>query len=276
VLRLWNARTGRTEVVKPTHPGKLRVYHSGPAIPGDGHLVDLRCYLLTDLIRRCAERRGLLVTVAEPTPSREDAVLARLRADLTALNVHPAERATAQFPPGGLALNGAGRFDVRSGCAIPNAGGEEVAGHLVAGGSVLFEGREMTAPGFGVRLRDVTSRGLDPLALRLAFLWERYRQPLNLTWDTLGTAEETLLRWRDLVAGWAQSPSTAMSSRYADAVTAAFDDDLDTPAALAALRSLEADESVRDGTKFETFAALDHLLGLDLARDIGKPRPARS
>jgi cysteinyl-tRNA synthetase len=97
---------------------------------------------------------------------------------------------------------------------------------------------------------------------------------VHLTWETLDTAEETLLRWRDLVAGWAQSPSTAMSAHYADAVNTAFDDDLDTPVALAALHALEVDDQVPDGTKFETFAAMDRLLGLDLARDIGKPRPA--
>jgi cysteinyl-tRNA synthetase len=58
--------------------------------------------------------------------------------------------------------------------------------------------------------------------------------------------------------------------------TAAFDDDLDTPAALRVLRSLEKDSEIPPGSKFETFAYADHLLGLDLARDIGRepaPRP---
>ena len=62
-----------------------------------------------------------------------------------------------------------------------------------------------------------------------------------------------------------------MPARYADAVTAAFDDDLDTVTGLRALRALERDESVPPGARFEAFAHLDQLLGLDLARDIGKP-----
>jgi cysteinyl-tRNA synthetase len=65
-----------------------------------------------------------------------------------------------------------------------------------------------------------------------------------------------------------------MPRGYADAVRSAFDDDLDTPAALRALRGLERDEAVQPGARFEAFAHLDQLLGLDLARDIGKPGPA--
>ena len=65
-----------------------------------------------------------------------------------------------------------------------------------------------------------------------------------------------------------------MSSRYADAVSAAFDDDLDTPAGLRTLRALERDEAVSPGAKFETFAHADRWLGLDVARDIGRPPAA--
>ena len=79
-----------------------------------------------------------------------------------------------------------------------------------------------------------------------------------------------LARWRQLVAGWARSPSGAMSRQYADAISAAFTDGLDTPAALRELAALADDPSVPDGVKFETFAAADRLVGLDLARDVGR------
>jgi hypothetical protein len=61
-----------------------------------------------------------------------------------------------------------------------------------------------------------------------------------------------------------------MSPPYAEAITAAFADDLDTPAALETLAALADDPAVPDGVKFETFAAADRLFGLDLARDIGQ------
>jgi hypothetical protein len=60
-----------------------------------------------------------------------------------------------------------------------------------------------------------------------------------------------------------------MSRRYADAVTAAFEGDLDTVAALREMDALAADPDEPDGVKFETFAAADMLLGLDLARQVG-------
>jgi cysteinyl-tRNA synthetase len=39
---------------------------------------------------------------------------------------------------------------------------------------------------------------------------------------------------------------------------------------LVALGELEKDDVIPPGSKFETFAHVDRLLGLDLARDIGK------
>ena len=120
------------------------------------------------------------------------------------------------------------------------------------------------------RLSEVTARGIDPLTVRLVFMHNRYREGVDATWDMLGTWDEILTGWRRSVAQWANSPSAAMSARYADAITAAFEDDLFTPIALRQLQLLEEDSDVAPGAKFETFAAADRLLGLDLARDIGR------
>src|SRR5205085_11022650 len=82
--------------------------------------------------------------------------------------------------------------------------------------------------------------------------------------DAGGDAGRTLSRWRSLVAHWARSPSGAMSRPHADAITGAFADDLETPAALRILAALADDPGVPDGVKVETLAAADRLLGLDL------------
>ena len=76
--------------------------------------------------------------------------------------------------------------------------------------------------------------------------------------------------WRQRVAGWANEPSRAMCAQYVGDFLAAFDDDLDTPAALRTLRALEKDSEIPPGAKFETFVFADQWLGLDLARDIGR------
>jgi cysteinyl-tRNA synthetase len=153
--------------------------------------------------------------------------------------------------------------------------GHEVVRHWIHGEHLLFEGRKMAkSTGNVVLLADISGRGLDPLALRLAFLEQRYRQQMNLTWASLAAADRTVRRWRDRVAQWARSPSQQMCAQYVGQFTAAFDDDLDTPAAIRVLRALEKDSEIPPGSKFETFAHADRLLGLDLARDIGRPATA--
>ncbi|SDM33179.1 cysteinyl-tRNA synthetase [Nonomuraea maritima] len=151
--------------------------------------------------------------------------------------------------------------------------GHEVVRHWVHGEHLLFDGRKMAkSTGNVVLLSDVVAAGLDPLAVRLAFLEHRYRAQLNLTWDTLRAADRTVRRWRTRVAEWSESVSAPMATAYAERVESALDDDLDTPSALRVLRELERDESVAPGAKFETFLHLDQVLALDLASDIGKPR----
>jgi hypothetical protein len=49
----------------------------------------------------------------------------------------------------------------------------------------------------------------------------------------------------------------------------AFDDDLDTVAALDLLRNLESRQDIPAGAKFETFLFVDRVLGLELPREIG-------
>lgn len=148
--------------------------------------------------------------------------------------------------------------------------GHEVVAHWVHGEHLLFDGRKMAkSTGNVVLLRDVVEAGLDPLAVRLAMLEHRYRQQMNLTWETLRAADRTLRRWRRRVAEWAEQPSRPIAADYAARARAAIDDDLDTPTALRVLRELERDESIPPGSRFETFLDLDHLLGLDLSREIG-------
>jgi cysteinyl-tRNA synthetase len=160
----------------------------------------------------------------------------------------------------------------QSNCAVGGGAGAEVVRHWVHGEHLLFEGRKMAkSTGNVVLLADVVARGHDPLALRLAFLSSRYRQQANLSWDAIAAADTLLTRWRTAVAGWAEQPCAAMSADCRAAVLDAFEDDLDTPRALQALRRLEKDTSVSDGAKFETFAWADGLLGLDLARSVGQP-----
>ncbi|MCF8529859.1 MAG: cysteine--tRNA ligase [Candidatus Nanopelagicales bacterium] len=152
-----------------------------------------------------------------------------------------------------------------------SAAGREVVGHWVHAEHLLFENRKMSkSSGNVVLVSDVMDRGYDPLALRLAFLQHRYRSQMNLTWDVIASANDQLQKWRTKVNEWSTSPSAPMAQEYLDRFTNLFFDDLNTPLAINELRALERDADVADGAKCETFIHLDRLLGLDLARDIGK------
>ncbi|MFC7647823.1 cysteine--tRNA ligase [Streptosporangium lutulentum] len=119
--------------------------------------------------------------------------------------------------------------------------GHEVVRHWVHGEHLLFDGRKMSkSTGNVVLLRDVTDAGLDPLAVRLAFMEHRYRQQMNLTWDTLRAADKTLRRWRSRVAEWSEFPSRPMPADRISGIEAAFDDDLDTPSPCASSASWNA------------------------------------
>ena len=413
MLRLYNTLTRQVEAVAPARRGELRMYTCGPTVYRYAHVGNLRSYLLSDLIRRTAERQRLTVVVCqnitdvghladdnETDPDGEDKVLTQaraegmtalqlarhyedaFRADCSALNIRPPDdspRASetislmidmiaklietghayaagdgsvyfaARSFPGYGELSGnhldalrpghrsggevseqkrfhadwalwkaapAGReltwpapwgtgfpgwhtecsamslqylgdvIDIHTGgidlrfphhederAQSNSVAGHEVVRHWAHGEHLLFEGAVMAkSTGNVVLVRDLTDRGLDPLALRLTLLEHRYRQQINLTWDTLQAADKTLRRWRQRVADWARSPSKPMCAQYVSDITGAFDDDLDTPAALRGLRELEKDDAIPPGSKFETFAHADQLLALDLARDIGRPK----
>ena len=148
--------------------------------------------------------------------------------------------------------------------------GTEVVQHWVHGEHLLFEGRKMSkSAGNVVLVQHLAERGLDPLALRLAFLSHRHRQQMNLTWEVLAGADATIRRWRERVAAWATGPSAPMPAEARERFLACIGDDLDLPRALQVVRDVERDPSLPDGARMEFLLFADRVLGLDLAREIG-------
>ena len=141
-------------------------------------------------------------------------------------------------------------------------GGEAVT-HWIHGEHLLFEGRKMSkSAGNVLLLQDVIDRGLDPLAVRLAFLENRYRSQMDLTWASLEAAHMTLRRWRMLVQS-GQPHGEMIADR--DFLTAIYTD-LDTPRALQRLRVIEKSVDLSPVEKAGIFRFADQVLGLDLNR----------
>jgi hypothetical protein len=247
--------------VRPAHRREFRVLVAARS----AGLEQLRSYLTADLLRRYAEGAGLTPAVIDLHPRRE----AELRAACGRLNIHPpghtltrpfhAEQLAGQFPDGIREPV----FDIGVHAADETAAPRvrPLARHWIkvagaAGGSVADVKR--------------IELGAEPLAVRMKLMRQGYGAELTADLSPHRGGDAELARWRQLVAGWARSPSGAMSRQYADAISAAVTDGLDTSAALGELAALADDPAVPDGVKFETFAAADRLVGLDLARDVGR------
>lgn len=141
--------------------------------------------------------------------------------------------------------------------------GHETVTHWIHGEHLLFEGRKMSkSAGNAVLVQDIVDRDLDPLSARFAFLENRYRSQMDLTWASLKAAHSTLKRWRGVVA--AGGTSSAVESD--PEIEHALFNDLDTPKALQRLRSIEKDAQVDPARKRALFLFADQVLGLDLSR----------
>jgi len=133
----------------------------------------------------------------------------------------------------------------------------------IHGEHLLFEGRKMSkSAGNVVLLDDVIAKGFDPLSLRLCFLENRYRSQMDLSWQSISAAHETIKRWRNKINSWGlvkafESDSTVLSF---------LENDLDTPRVITYLRALEKDSTSTDHDKVQAFLFADQVLGLDLAR----------
>jgi hypothetical protein len=251
VLRLWDARTGSYAALA-TSPVPLRVCVHGPAGGTWSGLGDVRVLLVADVLTRIAELQGLQTVTAlaadGPPPGGLDE-------DFSALGIHrPA--VLASCGDAAALLGGSAHVHVAGDVPAPGEDGDTV---LVGVGPV----EDLTHWAAG------GNRG-DLLALRLALLSCPYRQPVKLTRAALADAAESAGRWRRRVAEWASQPSRPIPPDAATTIRDAFDDDLNTVAALDLLCSVEARQNIPAGAKFETFLFVDRVLGLELPSEIGR------
>jgi hypothetical protein len=262
MLRLLDARTGSHAELTPSRPGLLRVCAHVPQAATAADITALRILLIADLLARTAELEGLQVLTALEFsgPAASQAVLESYANELA---IHPpTERAS--FHDSQLRL--ADPIDVHlvSKDASVEASQDErvvsiAAAHLVTAGSHA----DAAADGL------LASQGHSSLSIRLALMSLPGDRPAELTQYGLASADDMLAGWRQLVARWAESPSRPIPASIMERARSAFVD-LDTVSALALLHDVSSDAGVLAGAKFEAFVYADRILGLDLARDVGR------
>ncbi len=116
--------------------------------------------------------------------------------------------------------------------ALALTGEGQFARHYVHQGMVGLEGAKMSkSRGNLVLVSRLRADGVDPMVIRLLLLAQHYREDWDYTPDLLESAQARLDRWREALS----VNLGAESSTTLAAVRAAVADDLDTPAALAAV-----------------------------------------
>ena len=141
--------------------------------------------------------------------------------------------------------------------------GTESVDLWVHGEHLLFEGRKMSkSAGNVVLLDDVIAKGFDPLALRLCFLENRYRSQMDLSWQSISAAHDTIKRWRNKITAW----GTSETINNDPSILTFLVNDLDTPRVITYLRSVEKENTLSDAQKANVFLFADQVLGLELSR----------
>ncbi|TDB93895.1 cysteine--1-D-myo-inosityl 2-amino-2-deoxy-alpha-D-glucopyranoside ligase [Actinomadura sp. 7K534] len=131
----------------------------------------------------------------------------------------------------------------------------------VHAGMVGLDGEKMSKSRgnlvFVSRLREA---GTDPMAIRLALLAHHYRSDWEWTDGGLAAAQDRLDRWRAA----ASRPSGPPAAPVAAAVRDRLADDLDAPAALAAIDAWAAADGTDETAPAQVKAIADALLGVAL------------
>lgn len=91
------------------------------------------------------------------------------------------------------------------------------------------------------RLEDIVDQGFSPMDLRMLFLSAHYRSQMNFTWEGLMQAKknkEAFFKTLQRVRAATVSPSGFSAASFLERCIAAWEDDLNTPLALAVVAEL--------------------------------------
>ena len=140
---------------------------------------------------------------------------------------------------------------------------------------ILRSGKMSKSGGTFVTLDVLKEKGYDPLAYRYLCLSAHYRTQLEFSDESMDSAAKSLKNLRALAVQAKQAAAaqeTEKSKAWKDKFTAAMEDDLNAPKALAlvweAVRSAEL--SAAEKVDFLTFA--DSILALDLFKEEAAPK----
>ena len=113
-------------------------------------------------------------------------------------------------------------------------------------------------------LSDIVEKGFHPLALRYLFLTAHYRTSANFTWKSLEAAQTSFLKLRRLVES--EDKAGHAPDFWRKKIYERFNDDLDTPGALALIWEMLKDTGVARADAKALIADADRVFGLGLGQ----------
>jgi len=131
---------------------------------------------------------------------------------------------------------------------------------------LLVDGKKMAkSAGNYYTLRDLITKGIDPIAYRFWLLMANYRTRVNFVLDALEGAETALKRLKTLYLGLG-SDIGRPDEKYVNKFKIAIEDDLNTPLAISNMWDLLKDDGVPNADKKATLLDFDRVFGLGLAK----------
>jgi cysteinyl-tRNA synthetase len=136
---------------------------------------------------------------------------------------------------------------------------------------LMVDGGKMSkSRGTAYRLKDVTDKGFDPLALRLLYLQSHYRTQQNFTWEIMESSQnalDSLNAWADLQFQNLINPKLAESyHQLFNHIVDAMQNDLDTPTAYRLMMQMIGEGQLDSAAITEYAKKLDTYFGLGLTQ----------
>jgi cysteinyl-tRNA synthetase len=114
-----------------------------------------------------------------------------------------------------------------------------------------------------ITLRTVLEKDYDPLSYRMLLLQSHYRSQISFSWEALTAAQTALARLRAQIS--ALPTGGTVIQKWVDDFTAAINDDLGTPKAIAIMNQMLASSDLPADVR-ATAEKFDEFLGLDITR----------
>ncbi|PIS22784.1 cysteine--tRNA ligase [candidate division WWE3 bacterium CG08_land_8_20_14_0_20_41_10] len=127
-------------------------------------------------------------------------------------------------------------------------------------------------------LADLESKRFLPASLRYFYMTGHYRKPLNFTWESLTSAQNSLKKLYEIVSGYNVSKDSTgqVSAEFLQKFERAINDDLNMPKALSVAwdlvkSDLEEDIKVATLLKFDEVLGFgfDALIGFEVPKEVG-------